>query len=178
MKILALIGSPRKGGNTDLLVDEIVKGSREKRHTSEKLYLYKYRISPCVDCRKCKSGDHVCPVGDDMQQIYPKMTEADLVIFGTPNYWYGSTGQMKVFFDRLRPFVANGKLKGKKGVIVSPAAEGPKACGPLIKMFRMSFQYLGMRYAGKMLVTAYEKGEIGENQEEMRKAYDLGRSLK
>jgi multimeric flavodoxin WrbA len=178
MRILALVGSPRKGGNTDILVEQILKGSKAKGHAGEKLYLYKYKIGPCTDCRNCKKGDYVCTIKDGMEQIYPKMMDADLIIFGTPNYWYGPTGQMKLLFDRMRPFAANGKAKAKKGVIVAPAAEGPKACGPLIKMFRMSFEYLKMKYAGKILVTAYEKGEIGKNPAELKRAYALGMSLK
>jgi multimeric flavodoxin WrbA len=177
VKILALIGSPRKGGNTDILVDQILKGSRAKGHIGEKLYLYGYPISLCTDCRKCKKGDLVCPIKDGMQKIYPKMTKADLIIFGTPNYWYGPTGKMKLLFDRMRPFAANGKVKGKRGIVVSPAGGGPKCCGPLVEMFRMSFDYLGMKFAGKILVTAYEKGEIAKNKKALKKAYDLGVSL-
>ncbi len=178
MKILALIGSPRKGGNTDLLVDQILKGSNAKGYTAEKLYLYKYKIAPCIDCRNCKKGDQVCTIKDGMQQIYPKLMRADLIIFGTPIYYYGPTGQMKLLVDRLRPYGANGKLKGKKGVIVAPSAEGAKCCGPLIKMFRMSFDYLGVEFAGKVLGTAYEKGEIVQDEKELKKAYKLGMSLK
>jgi len=164
MKILALIGSPRKGSNTDALVEQILKGSRARGHTAEKLYLYDYMISPCVDCRNCKKGSYVCTVNDGMQRIYPKMEEADLIIFGTPLYWYGPTAKMKLLVDRMRPFVANRKLKGKKAVIVSPSAEGAKACGPLLEMFRLSFEYLGMEFAGKVLAKAYEKGEILKNR--------------
>ena len=177
MKILVLIGSPRKGSNTDTLVEQILKGSEVNGHTSDKFYLYDYKISPCVDCRKCKEKDLVCTVKDGMQELYPKMEEADLIIFGTPNYWYGPTGKMKLLIDRMRPFGGNGKLRGKKAVVVTPAAEGPKACGPLIEMFRLSFDYLGMEFIGKVLATAYEKGEIRENQEELKKAYDFGISL-
>ena len=178
MKILALIGSPRKGGNTDILVDRILEGSEKKGHTSDKIYLYKYKISPCTDCRKCKEGKHVCPIKDGMQEIYPKITHADLIIFGTPIYYYGPTGQMKLLFDRMRPYGANGKLKGKKGVIVAPSAEGAKCCGPLIRMFQMSFDYLGIDFAGKVFGTAYEKGEIEGDRKELKKAYHLGMSFK
>jgi multimeric flavodoxin WrbA len=73
MKILALIGSPRKKGNTDLLVGQILEGNKAKGHTTEKLYLYDYTISLCVDCRSCKKGDYVCCLNDEMQQIYAKM---------------------------------------------------------------------------------------------------------
>lgn len=177
MKILALIGSPRKRGNTDILVEQMLEGSKARGHTSNTLYLYDYEISPCIDCRKCKKDDLVCPLKDRMQEIYPMMEEADLIIFGTPNYWYGPTGKMKLLIDRMRPFVANGKLKGKKAVVVTPAAEGPDACGPLMEMFRMSFDYLEMAFAGKILAAAYERGEIKENQKELKNAYDFGTSL-
>jgi len=177
MKILALIGSPRKGSNTDTLVEQILEGAKAKGHISDKLYLYDYEISPCIDCRKCKKGDLVCPINDGMQEIYPKMEETDLIIFGTPNYWYGPTGKMKLLIDRIRPFVANGKLRGKRAIVVTPAAEGPDACGPLIEMFRMSFDFLEMEFAGTIVAAAYERGEIKEDEKTLRNAYDLGASL-
>lgn len=177
MKILALIGSPRKGSNTDTLVEQALKGSEVSGHTYEKISLYNYDISPCIDCRKCKQGDYVCVIKDDMQGIYPKMDGADVIIFGTPNYWYGPTAKMKLLIDRMRPYVANGKLKGKKAVVITPAAEGPHACGPLMEMFRMCFEYLGMEFAGKILAAAYERGEVKNDQKALRNAYDLGASL-
>jgi len=177
MKILALVASPRKGSNTDILVDQILEGSKESGHTAEKLYPYHYRISPCIDCRNCKKGEYVCTLKDGMQQIYPKMEEAGLIIFGTPNYWFGPTGTMKLLVDRMRPFAANKKMKGKRWVLVAPAADGPRVCGPLVQMFRMSFDYLGMKFAGKILVKAYEKGEVKENRQGLKRAYELGTSL-
>jgi len=177
MKILALIGSPRKAGNTDILVEEILKGCQIKGHASEKLYLYDYDIAPCIDCRACKKGDLVCPLYDGMQEIYPKMEEADLIIFGTPLYWYGCSGKMKLLIDRMRPFVANKNLDGKKFVLVTPSEEGAEACGPLVEMLSMSFDYLGMKFVGTLLAKAYEKGEIRENQEAIKKAFEFGTSL-
>ena len=177
MKILALNGSARKRGNTDILIDQILKGNKEKGHKSEKLYLYDYEILPCMDCRDCKKGDYLCTLDDGMKKIYPKMEKADLIIFGTPNYWNGPTGKMKLLIDRMRPFVPSKKLKGKKWVIVSPSAEGPNSCRLLVEMLRLSCDYLGMKFAGKVLVKAYEKGEIRKNQKAMKKAYDFGISL-
>jgi multimeric flavodoxin WrbA len=177
MKILALIGSPRKEGNTDIIVDQILRGSKTKGHTSEKLYLCDYTISFCADCHNCKKGDYICCLKDEMQKIYPKMETADLIVFGTPIYWYGPTAKMKVLMDRMRPFVANKKLKGKKAVVVAPSAEGEIACGPLVEMFRMSFEYLGIEFLGKILPEAYKKGEVAANQPELDKAYALGASL-
>ena len=176
MKILALLGSPRKGGNTDLLIEETLKGFAVGGHRHEKIYLYKYDIFPCIDCRRCKKGDCVCVLDDGMQRIYYKMDEADLIIFGTPSYWYGPTAKMKLLIDRMRPYVANGRLKGKKAVVITPAAEGPNACGPMIAMFRMSFDYLEMEFTGKILAEAYERGEVKNDQVILKSAYDLGAS--
>jgi len=177
MRILALLGSPRKGSNTDMLIEEILKGFKVGGHTCEKIYLYEYEISPCIDCRKCKKDECVCVIDDGMQQIYPKMDTTDVIIFGTPNYWYGPTAKMKLLIDRMRPYVANKRLTGKKGVVITPAAEGPEGCAPLVEMFRMSFNYLKMEFAGSILAKAYERGEVREDSRALRRAYDLGTSL-
>lgn len=177
MKVLALIGSPRKVGNTDLLVEELLKGCKTNGHTAEKVFLYDYTISLCVDCRSCKKGDYVCCINDEMQQIYSLMEAADVIVFGTPLYWYGCTAKMKMLVDRMRPFVENKKLKGKKAVVVAPSAEGPEACGSMLEMFRLSFEYLGMEFVGEVLVEAYEKGEILTSKEELERAYKLGASF-
>ena len=114
MKVLGLIGSPRKHSNTDLLVSKILEGASANNNQTEKLYLYGLNISPCLDCRGCKKGNFRCVVDDDMQILYPKLEDADVIVFGTPLYWYGPTGKMKLMIDRLRPFSASKKLKGKK----------------------------------------------------------------
>jgi len=177
MKILALIGSPRSGGNTDILVDCMLHGAQSKGHDIDKLYLYDYEILPCIDCRGCKRGDLVCGLKDPMAEIYPLLEAADIIIFGTPVYWYGPTAKMKLLIDRLRPFIANRRLTGKGGIIVVPSEEGPGCCGPLSEMFKMSFEYLGMKAKGSILSQAYEKGEIREMPGELRRAYELGKSL-
>ena len=180
MKILALIGSPRKQGNTEILVDEILLGAESKSHAVEKLRLYDYEILPCLDCRRCKQAGagYACALRDGMQEIYPRLEEADLIIFGTPVYWYGPTAKMKLFIDRLRPYIASRRLEGKEGLAVVPSEEGPECCGPLLQMFGMSFQYLGMENAGSFLAQAYERGEIRERPGELERAREIGATLR
>jgi multimeric flavodoxin WrbA len=113
-----------------------------------------------------------------MQEIYPRLEEADLIIFGTPVYWYGPTAKMKLFIDRLRPYIASRRLEGKKGLAVAPSEEGPECCGPLLQMFAMSFQYLGMENAGSFLAQAYERGEIRERTAELERAREMGATLR
>jgi len=177
MRIIALIGSPRKGGNTDLLVDELLARAEADGHTTHKIYLYDHDIRPCVDCRRCKGAEHVCGLRDDMPELYPMLERADLIVFGTPVYWYGPTAKMKLLIDRLRPFIASRRLQGKAGVLVAPSEEGAGCCGPLVDLFRMSFGYLGMTFAGSVLAAAYEKGEVREKPDDMAKAAELGAGL-
>ena len=178
MRILGLVGSPRKGGNTDLLVSRILAGADVSKHLTEKVYLYALDISPCVDCRSCQKGKFQCIIDDDMQRLYPKLESADVIVFGTPLYWYGPTGKMKLVMDRLRPFIASKKLKGKKAIVVVPSEEGADACDHVIGMFRLSFEYLGIGLADKMLVKAYEKAEVSEQPETLNRAFELGKTLK
>lgn len=177
MKILALIGSPRIGGNTDILVDRILQGAQSSGHKVEKIYLYDYEILPCLDCGRCKRDDLTCHLPDGMPEIYPRLEGADMIVFGTPVYWYGPTAKMKLLIDRMRPFIASRKLKGKRGVVVTPSEEGESCCGPIMEMFRMSFEYLGMTCAGSILAKAYERGEVRDSEEYLERAYELGASL-
>lgn len=112
-----------------------------------------------------------------MQEIYPQLERADVIVFRTPIYWYGPTAKMKLLIDRLRPFISSQGLSGKRGILVVPSEEGPDCCRPLVQMFRMSFDYLGMRSAGSILVSAYEKGDVGNNPVELSRAFELGASL-
>jgi multimeric flavodoxin WrbA len=177
MKILAMIGSPRKGSNTDILVDQLLKGAEENGHDSQKLYLYQYDIKPCVDCRKCKAGEPVCALKDDMTDLYPLIDKADVLVFGTPNYWYGPSAKMKLLIDRIRPYVESRILEGKAAMVAIPAGEGPPACGPMMEAFKMSFKYLGMKFAGAVLGEAYERKEILDKPDSLQEAYELGKSL-
>jgi multimeric flavodoxin WrbA len=173
MKVLALIGSPRRRGNTDLLVDAALGEAAKHGHEGEKLYLYDYEIRPCVDCRACKKGELVCVQNDDMSKIYKAIDAADAIILATPIYWYGPTAKMKLLIDRLRPYVANRRLEGKKAYLIAPSEEGPSACGPLVDSLKMSYKYLGLVYGGEALITANEKGEVAKKPEEMEKARRL-----
>jgi multimeric flavodoxin WrbA len=178
MRVLGLVGSPRKGGNTDLLVSRILNGADASKHLTEKVYLYPLNISPCVDCRSCQKGKFQCAIDDDMQRLYQKLEGADVIVFGTPLYWYGPTGKMKLLMDRLRPYVASGKLKGKRAVVVVPSEEGADACDYVIGMFELSFEYLGIKLIDKMLVKAYEKAEVSEQPGMLNSAFELGKTLK
>ena len=86
--IQIFIGSPRKKGNTFYLAQKLTNGLSEK-FLSEINFLGNLKINPCFDCRNCKKGDLVCTVNDDMHALYEKMEQSDILIFGTPIYWFG-----------------------------------------------------------------------------------------
>lgn len=160
-------------GNTELLVDATLGEAAKHGHKGEKIYLYDYEIKPCIDCRACKQGEKICVQKDDMPEIYNRIDAADAIILATPIYWYGPTAQMKLFIDRLRPYVANRHLERKNAYLIAPSEEGPSACGPLVDSLKMSFKYLGLVYAGEALITANEKGEVAKKPDEMEKARRL-----
>ncbi len=86
MKVLAFVGSPRKASNTDIVVNAILQGATENMNTTEKVYLYNLDIKPCIDCKACKKGVFNCALKDSMQQLYPSIEEAEVLVFGTPLY--------------------------------------------------------------------------------------------
>jgi multimeric flavodoxin WrbA len=178
MKVLGLVGSPRRASNTDLLVTAVLEGATTNNHITEIIYLYDMEIAPCIDCKVCKKVNYKCALKDDMQGLYSKLEKADIVVFGTPLYWYGPSAKMKLLVDRLRPFIASKKLKNKKAVLVVPSEEGPKACNLVVGMFNSSFKYLEMNLIAVLLPKASKYAEIKEQPQTLNKAFTMGKNLK
>lgn len=114
-RILGIVGSPRRGGNTEILIDEVLAGAEESGFLIEKLILNELNITPCQACNACnKTGD--CVQKDDMQKILEKMNQSDVWVFGTPIYWWGPTAQFKAFIDRW--YGADKAIFEKKKIIL------------------------------------------------------------
>ena len=158
--ILLLVGSPRKKGNTGIMADYIFNHPSLSSFQISKLFLYDYDIKPCVDCRGCKRGDMVCIVEDEMEKIYKKIDDTDILIIGSPIYWFGPTAITKLLLDRLRPYYANKKMRGKKGVLLLPAGSGEGDCDLTIEMFKRSFDALGVEFLGAVTAEAYDAGDV------------------
>ena len=99
--ILILSGSPRKGGNSDILCDRFMEGARESGHRAEKVFLRDKNIGYCIGCEACHQNNGVCVQKDDMSLIYPAYREADVVVLASPMYYWGVSGQLKSAFDSL-----------------------------------------------------------------------------
>ena len=112
MKVLGIVGSARKGGNTEIMVEEALAAAREAGADTDMVTVAGKDIKGCDGCSTCqKTG--VCHIKDDMQPIYKKMEEADAILLGTPVYFYGVTSQTKAIMDRTILFRRNDTLKGK-----------------------------------------------------------------
>lgn len=100
MKILAIVGSPRLGGNTDTITQYVLEGAKSLGAEVETLYLSRLHYGGCIGCEQCKNN-RPCVLPDDMQQVYEKMEQADGLVLASPTYFYNVTGITKLFLDRL-----------------------------------------------------------------------------
>ena len=123
-KILIISSSPRKGGNSDLLCDEFMKGARGAGHDVEKVRLAEKRIGYCRGCGVCHDT-HACLQKDDMEELLDKLLEADAIVLATPVYFYTLCGQMKTFIDRTVPRYLD--IRDKEFYFILAAAEDNRA---------------------------------------------------
>jgi multimeric flavodoxin WrbA len=178
-KVLGVVGSPRKEGNTHILVSKILEGAKDAGAGTELILLNDLRIQECDGCHVCWEEQPCCK-HDDMNDLYPKIIESDVIVLGTPVYWYGPTALMKGFVDRLVYFNCSGnrvKIRGKSGVIAVPFEDEDLSTANLIKeFFAKCFTYLEIEFAGESIVPGVTlKGEIAEKTVYMQEAFELGR---
>jgi multimeric flavodoxin WrbA len=180
-KILAVVGSPRTNGNTHILVSKIGEGAKSKSAKVDELLLSGLTINWCDGCHACWLGRQ-CSKNDDMRDIYQRIIQSDVIIFGTPVYWYGPTALMKAFIDRFVYFNCSKnrkKLRGKSAVIAIPFEDQTiETAEPVVDFFRRCFEYLHIEMAGKILVPGVgQKGQILQKADFLQKAYELGQNL-
>jgi multimeric flavodoxin WrbA len=182
VRIAAFLGSPRPGGNTDTLAERVLAGAKEAGWHTEAVALRRLTIHPCVGCEKCWRDDRPCVFDDDMMVLYDTIAASDVLLFATPVYWYAPTAVMKAFIDRLVVFnrpQGRPLIEGKGAILaVAYEEEGPAAAEPLVRMFELSFDYLGLRFMDRMVVDGVgPKGAILQKPEALERAYQIGRGL-
>ncbi|MEM2942634.1 MAG: flavodoxin family protein [Candidatus Bathyarchaeia archaeon] len=183
MRVLGVVGSPRRGGNTEILVDEVLRAARDAGADVEKILLNELEIKPCrAECSDYCKRKGYCKIDDDMLPLYDKLFESDALVLGTPVYWYGPSAQLKAFIDRWYAFSHPKhihRMKGKRVVLIAPLEEtDTSAAKPLVDMIRKSLDYLEARFHSRMLVSAGEKGSVRANRKAMNRAYRIGSALK
>ncbi len=179
--ILAVVGSPRKGGNTEILVSKIAEGARASGAQVEMIHLGSLNIRECDGCHACWRG-RPCSKNDDMRPIYPKIAAAETLVFGTPVYWYGPTALMKAFVDRFVYFNCESNrpmVRGKRAAVAIVLEETcEQTWWPVVEFFQKSLAYLEMELAEIIVVPGVgEKGAIHRQPDRLEEAYQLGRRL-
>ena len=124
-KVLIISSSPRKGGNSDLLCDEFMKGAIEAGNEVEKIFLKDKTVHPCTGCSVCSMYGKPCPQKDDAAGIVEKMIAADVIVMATPVYFYTMSGQMKIMIDRCCARYT--EITNKEFYFIIAAAENDKA---------------------------------------------------
>jgi multimeric flavodoxin WrbA len=181
IKILAFNGSPRIGGNTDEMIDQIIAGAKTKAVAVEKVYLNDLKMDGCQAIESCRKTG-VCAHVDAFTPCYKKIDEADCLIFATPLYMGRVTGQMKCFIDRLYPYIDENfksRIKGGKRAVVAMlwAASGD---GP----GRQEVEYWSKFFGTHVKIVAKlgfpgmtKKGSFNNNKAAVAEAYNAGVAL-
>ena len=190
MLIHGVSGSPRRGGNSDRVLDAILEGASEKGAEVEILYLSNMEMSSCVGCERCRK-DKVCTrFEDDLTPFYPKISQAEGIVLVTPVHNYNVTAWMKAFIDRLYCFYDfdnehprgwSSRLAGQgKAAALAIVAEqmDPKDMGVTMEAMRMPMEAMGYRIAGELAVPGvFEAGVVSERPGVLEQAAKLGRDL-
>ena len=185
MKVLGIMGSPRIKGNTDLLLDEALNGARSLGAEVEKIIVDKLKIEPCREYYGClKDGN--CIIRDDMDNIYPRLLEADCIIVASPIFFYSVTSQIKALIDRsqalwARKYVLKQEMpdSSRKGAFIAVGAtKGEKLFEGSILTIRYFFQAINVSYSDELLIRGIDtRGEIKERPTVLADAFELGKRL-
>ena len=175
-RVLGIVGSPRRGGNTEILVDEILAGAAEAGADTEKIILNELNILPCQACDACKDGGE-CVQEDDMSELLKQMERCRIWILGTPVYWWGPSAQLKVFIDRW--YGANQAIfKGRTIIVTIPMGSGNKKLAQhIVGMLNDICGYLGMNITANVLAPGlHGRGAVREHPRVLDAARQAGRA--
>lgn len=177
MNILILLGSPRKGGNTELLVEAFVKGVSQKHHI-EVVSVRDYKVNPCMGCNACfKSKDNTCVQKDDMQLIYEKMAHTDMLVIASPVYFYGLSAQLKAVIDRCHNPIRDTFPIKKMALLLVGAATLPELFESILAQYQLCLNFFQLEDAGHVLVRSVkDKGNI-KSTNALNEAFELGQQL-
>lgn len=191
VKLLAIAGSPRRGGNTDLLLEQVFNGARTNGATINKLIVCDLNIVPCTGCNSCwKTGE--CRIKDEMQNVYPLLLDADYVVIASPVYFSGVSAQLKSLIDRCqaiwaRKYILKVPLRNNppkadrpKGFFISAAGSpsGEKVFIGALSTIKALFHVLEVAYAGDLLCYGIdEAGAITSRPDLLEQAFEIGRRI-
>jgi multimeric flavodoxin WrbA len=186
MRVLGIMGSPRRHSNTEILIDRALEGASEAGAEIEKVLVSRLKISPCLEIYACfKDGN--CTIKDDMQALYENLVEADHIVFASPIFFYGVTGQAKAVIDRCQALWARRHVLGmgkedkrvRRGVFISVGAtRGEKLFDGAVLTVKYFFDAVGVAYSGDLLIRGIDnKAQIRERPTALEDAFRLGQEL-
>lgn len=186
VKLLAIQGSPRKGGNTEILLDEAIRGARDGGAQVEKVELRLLNITPCLELYECKRTG-MCAIKDDMTGLYSKIDSCQRLILASPIFFYSVSAHAKAFIDRCQAGWARRYVLGKrvhsaverKGAFIAVGATRGKRLFDGVRLtVKYFFDAVDMLYSDELLVRGVDqKGEILNYPEQLQAAYELGRRM-
>jgi multimeric flavodoxin WrbA len=168
MKVLGIVGSPRRSGNTETLVDEVLRGAEEAEAVTEKVILNELKISPCQACNTCYKTKK-CIQEDDMVDLVEKMQESTVWVLGTPIYWWGPTAQFKAFLDRWYG-IDRTVFRGRKGILVIPLGGSEPYAKYTVGILTDVLNYLNIEHVATVLAP----GGVRNHPQVMERAYNAG----
>ena len=176
-KVLLLSGSPRKGGNSDVLCDEFARGAKDGGNEVEKIRVAEKKIGFCHACYYCSDHGGECAIKDDMAEILQKMIDADVIVLASPVYFYSIDAQLKAVIDRT---VARWtEVKNKEFYYIVTCADGEKeSAETTLACFRGYADCVsGAKEKGVIYGTGvYRKGEINDSPA-LLSAYTAGANV-
>jgi len=187
LKILGIAGSPRRGGNTDLLLAEVMRGAASKGAEVKTIFLSQLDIAPCQHCDECfKTGE--CKIDDDMQMVYKELESADRIVLASPLHFLGLTAQMKAMIDRCQALWARkyklnlpplGDRRNRKGFFISVGGRrGGNLFEAALITVKAVFASLDIEFSGKLVFSAIdEAGAIAHHPDALKQAYLAGQKL-
>ena len=178
-KVLILSGSPRKGGNSDILCDEFMRGAIDAGNEVEKIRVTEKKIAPCTGCYFCRKSGGRCALNDDMAEVLQKIIDCDVLVLSSPVYFYSVCAQLKAVIDRT---VARWtEIANKDLYYIATAAEEDEdtlditlSCFHGFAMCIDGYEEKGTLY-GKGVA---EKGDVLNRPELITIAYEMGNSVR
>jgi multimeric flavodoxin WrbA len=177
MKALGIVGSPRKGGNTEIYVAHALKAIAEEGIETEMVLLSGKDIRPCISCNSCRKEEK-CAIDDDLMPIYLKMKDADAIIIGSPVYSQGATGLVRALMERAS-YIAIGNNRPFAGKVGGPLVVTRRTAMSLT-FAQMLLWFAQHRFfiPGAMgAAFGFQKGDVLKDEEGMTNAYDFGKGV-
>lgn len=173
MHILVLNGSPRPNGSTAAMVGAFAQGARASGHQVEVVHVCQKKIAGCLACEYCHTrGNGRCIQQDDMQQVYPLLEQAEMIVLASPIYYHSFTGQLQCAINRIYALDKPGKLK--KAALIMSSGSNHVYCGAIYEYQNSFLNYLGLEDMG--VFSAF--GQENKSETKLEELRQFGLQLK